>query len=366
VDEDSGKLAGGSIRGLGPGKWNEEDRRVAEAWARSYVKFADLYAEEGIKLWGLTLQNEPGADQFVNWNSASVSGANELSLVNLLGPLMRDKHPDLKIMVHDDQVYALKERLLESGAGILSSEYVDGVAFHWYGSLAGTFENVTAEHAVEPVPIGPKAFGGGVQVKEIFDEHLREGQFMLATESCNGFVVSALHTLKDPWSKSNNRGVRPGDWFRGYRYSRDIFYQLVNGASGWTDWNLLLSSDGGPNWAGNNVDAPILTSPDGKALWVSPMYFHLAHWSKYVVPGSRVLSVDHSGSDLYEVAAFLRPDNRVVVVALCDELDGHGNPPANRMLSVVVDGFQVQLEMLSSSIVTAVVDLPSSRSSIWV
>lgn len=294
---------------------------------------------------------------FVSWNSASVSGADELSLVNLVGPLMREAHPDLKIMVHDDQVYSLQDRLLQQGSGILSSEYVDGVAFHWYGTLAGTFENDTAKYAVEPLPLGPKAFGGGVQVKAIFDQHLDDGKFMLGTEACNGFVVSALHSLKDPWSKSNNRGARPGDWHRGYRYSRDIFNQIVNGASGWTDWNLLLRGDGGPNWAGNNVDAPLLVSPDANALWVSPMYFHLAHWSKYILPGSTVLPVDRTGSLLHEVAAFLRPDGLLVIVALCDALDGHGNPPKNQNLLVRIGNLKVNLEMLSSSIVTAVIDI---------
>ena len=59
--------------------------------------------------------------------------------------------------------------------------------------------------------------------------------FLLATEACNGFLVSPLHALLDAKSESNNRGVRPGDWHRGYRYSRDVYYQLANGASGWVD-----------------------------------------------------------------------------------------------------------------------------------
>lgn len=122
---------------------------------------------------------------------------------------------------------------------------------------------------------------------------------------------------------------------------------------------MLLRSDGGPNWAGNNVDAPVLVSPDASALWVSPMYFHLAHWSKYIPSGSRVLSVDTSSSDVKEVAAFLRPDKRIVVVALCDQLDGHGNPPASHALHVTVGALEVQLDLLSSSIITAIFDAPT-------
>lgn len=358
----SNKIVGGAVRGIGSSKtWSDEDKLVAEAWAKHYVKYVDLMAAEGIKMWGMTLQNEPGADQFVSWNSDALKGADEYDLLQRVGPKMKAKYPDMKIMVHDDQVYALKERLLNDGVDVIASDLVDGVAYHWYGSTSATLENGTAQHAT-PLPLGPAAFNGGIQVKEVFDKHIKgKGKFMLATEACNGFLVAALHVLKDAWSDSNNRGVRPGDWYRGYRYSRDIFYQLSNGASGWTDWNLMLTWDGGPNWAGNNVDAPMLTSPDSKALWVSPMYFHLAHWAKYVIPGSKVLAVDRTSSELYEVAAFLRPDHRVVVVALNDELDGHGDPPANQVLRVTVGGMVVELDMISASIVTAVFDVQPGR-----
>mmetsp|Transcript_56555 Transcript_56555/g.143074 ORF Transcript_56555/g.143074 Transcript_56555/m.143074 type:complete len:688 (+) Transcript_56555:65-2128(+) len=356
----SGKLAGGEVRGLGKAA-SADDKRIAQAWAQSYIKFVDLMAAEGIKFWGLTLQNEPGADQFVSWNANSLSGDQERTLLGMLGPLMRKSYPDMKIMVHDDQIYALKPRLLDQGNGILTSEFVDGIAYHWYGSFGAAVENTTAEYVVGPLPFGPKAYGGGIQVKEVFDAHVAgKDKFMLATEACAGYLDSRLHALRDAQSESNNRGVRPGDWYRGYRYSRDILYQLVNGASGWVDWNLLLLADGGPNWAGNNVDAPILTSEDGSALWISPMYFHMAHWAKYVVPGSRVLHVDTSTSELQEVAAFLRPDGKVVVVVLCDRLDGHGDPPASQAVRVVIGDLELQLDLLSSSIVTAVLDMPSS------
>ena len=72
------------------------------------------------------------------------------------------------------------------------------------------------------------------------------------------------------------------------------------------------------------------------------MYFHLAHWSKYVIPGSKVLPVDFSGSELHEIAAFLRPDKRIVIVALSDQLDGHGDPPANQAIRVVLGGVQIE------------------------
>ena len=336
-----------------------------QAWAKSYVKFLDLWAAQNVTFWGFTIQNEPGSVSLpgVSWNAMTVSGAGERELVAAIGPLVKAKYPHIKMMVHDDQVYALKSRLEVSGNGILDSPFVDGIAYHWYGTNGAVEENTTAYHiASVTIPIG-----GGVEVREVYETHIRprakaEGKFMLATEACNGFLVNILHALLDGSSESNNRGVRPGDWYRGYRYSKDIYYQLSNGASGWVDWNLLLDSSGGPNWAGNNVDAPVLVSTDNSSLWVNPMYFHLAHWAKYVTPGSVALAVAPvEGGAGMRVAAFRRPDTRVVLVVLSDQLDGHGDPPANQQLTINIDlgaGKQVQqkVHIASGSITTVVVD----------
>ena len=55
--------------------------RYVEAWAKSYVKFIELWKEENVTFWGFTIQNEPGGDQFVGWNSLALSGAAEKKLV---------------------------------------------------------------------------------------------------------------------------------------------------------------------------------------------------------------------------------------------------------------------------------------------
>lgn len=44
---------------------------------------------------------------------------------------------------------------------------------------------------------------------------------------------------------------------------------LQHWVSGWTDWNLALDVKGGPNWAKNNVDSPIIVNA------VSSLFFHI-------------------------------------------------------------------------------------------
>jgi glucosylceramidase len=49
-----------------------------------------------------------------------------------------------------------------------------------------------------------------------------------------------------------------GSWERAVNYASDIIQDFNHLVSGWTDWNLVLDMEGGPNWAKNFVDAPII------------------------------------------------------------------------------------------------------------
>ena len=108
----------------------------------------------------------------------------------------------------------------------------------------------------------------------------------------------------------------------------------------------------------------MLVGTDNRSLWVNPSFFHLAHWAKYVPPGSIALTTSPiAGADAggMLVAAFLRPDARVTVVVLADQLDGHGDPPANQQLNVSValgggERIEQQLEIVSGSITTVVLN----------
>ena len=50
---------------------------------------------------------------------------------------------------------------------------------------------------------------------------------------------------------------------------------------GWTDWNIALDMQGGPNWAGNFVDAPIIVNEAEGEFYKQPMYYALGHISRY-------------------------------------------------------------------------------------
>ena len=67
------------------GKLRPECRQV---WADHYVRFIQAYEEQGVPIWGLTVQNEPAATQ--TWDSCVYSAEEERDFVrDYLGPTLK-------------------------------------------------------------------------------------------------------------------------------------------------------------------------------------------------------------------------------------------------------------------------------------
>ena len=43
-----------------------------------------------------------------------------------------------------------------------------------------------------------------------------------------------------------------------------------------------MQIQGGPNWAGNEVDAPVIVDAVNNEFYKQPMYYALAHVSRYM------------------------------------------------------------------------------------
>ena len=130
-----------------------------------------------------------------------------------------------------------------------AKEYVSGIGVH------GTRPSKT--YAVRPL-----LWQNGS------DAQKHPGVFIMGTEACEGFL---------PWSQ----GPRIGDFTRGETYAHDILGDLNNWAVGWTDWNAFLDLSGGPNWAKNVVDSPILLDTADTNVLQNPMVCPRALFSVY-------------------------------------------------------------------------------------
>jgi glucosylceramidase len=263
------------------------------AWALYFGKWITAYAQHNVPIWAVTIQNEPEADQV--WESCLFTAAEEAEFLgNFLGPALRAAHPDVKIFVHDHNKDHIQDFANAVHSHPNASRYFDGVAFHWYAG--DFFENVAAVHSTYPTVT------------------------LLASEA-----TYEISHFQPPGSKTPN-----GGWVLGEGYAHDIIGDLNAGATGWIDWNLMLGADGGPNHVGNMCEAPIIVN-GGQAIQ-HEQYWFMGQFSKFVLPGSYRLQSTVSntprysgpvrpygactGEDGLESAAFVRPDNQVVVVAL--------------------------------------------------
>lgn len=279
------------------------------SWALYFSKFIDAYKALGVDVWGVALQNEPSSTLPL-WQGMYLTTEMQAEfLVNHLGPTIRRNHPGVKIMVHDDGLIGLQEVVKLLGDS-RTAPFVDGVGYHWYLSVQGTYENSSA---LKPSRMAPNVVSGGAYVRDVQQRlsELGEDKFVLMTEACNGY------SLGTRWL-----GPRLGEWGYGYSYSHDIMWQLRNGAAGWTDWNMMLGQDGGPNLAGNFVDAPTIFE-SSESFIQNPSFFHLAHYSKYIPPGSRRAELSVACSLEFEhcqAVGFLRPDGMATVVLTNDQI----------------------------------------------
>ena len=241
------------------------------AWASYCAKFIKAYEQEGIPIWGMTVQNEPMANQ--TWESCIYTSEQERDFVkNYLGPTFAQSGlADRKIMIWDHNRGMMYQRakviLDDPGA----AKYVWGVAYHWY--VGDHFENVK-------------------MVQEAFPKFR-----LLFTEGCNG-----------PF---NMRQIN--DWKWGEKYGESMINDFNCGAVGWTDWNVLLDEHGGPNHVRNFCFAPIHGDTKTGKLHYMNTYYYIGHFSKFIRPGAqRIMS--SSTLDSLLTTAFVDKSGIVVVV----------------------------------------------------
>ncbi len=241
------------------------------AWARCYVRFIEEYAKEGVPVWGVSVQNEPAANQI--WDSCLYSAEEERDFVrDFLGPeLQRAGLGHVRIVVWDHNRDLMIDRANTIYSDPEAAKYVWGLGFHWYG--ADCFDHVQQVHDAWP------------------DKQL------LFTEGCQ------------------EGGPHIGSFDLGERYARSLINDLNRWTVGWIDWNLLLNEQGGPNHVGNFCSAPILADREHDALLYQSSYFYLGHFSRFIKPGARRVGCEVGCPEL-EATAFVNPDGWVATVVM--------------------------------------------------
>ncbi len=266
------------IRG---GKVKEEFKAV---WAKYYTEYIKAMRQEGIDIWAITVQNEPIAKQ--SWESCYYSADDEREFIEkyLIKALDDADMNDIKIIVWDHN----KERVYDRAKKIFVSEMVKNRVFavghHWY----------SGDH-----------FDGMRLVYEKF------GKICISSENCGGISDDPLMLAE--------------------RYGKELCGDFNNFTAAYCDWNLLLSDKGGPfhnrgekttSCAGivfedksEGCHAPILYNTEKRELEVTPIYYYIGHFSKYVKKGAIRIATTKYCEQIH-TCAFKNPDGKIVLIMI--------------------------------------------------
>jgi glucosylceramidase len=104
-------------------------------------------------------------------------------------------------------------------------------------------------------------------------------------------------------------------WDNAERYGTSMINDFNNGTVGWTDWNILLDENGGPNHKGNFCFAPIHADMKTGELIYTPSYYYIGHFSKFIRPNAKRVSTASSRSNLLSTT-FVNTDGKMVTIVM--------------------------------------------------
>lgn len=278
--KDNGNTIGGSLQ-----------PQYYAAYALYFVKYIQAYADEGIIIDAITIQNEPLYDG--NNPSMFMDAPAQADFIkNYLGPAFANANIDTKIVAYDHNAdrpdYPIS--IFDDPA---ANPYVEGSAFHLYGGTIGALSQV---HNAHP------------------------DKSLYFTEQWVG---------------------APGNFGSDLRWN---VRELTIGASrNWCkcvlQWNLASDPNYDPHTPGGCTLCLGAITIDGNVVTRNPAYYTMGHASKFVVPGSvRVFS--ETPNNLQNVA-FKTPAGKLVMVILNNadqEQTFNINPGDDEIVSTTLQG----------------------------
>ena len=249
-----------------------------QSWALYYTKFIKEYEKLGMPIWGISIQNEPMATQ--RWESCIFEAEQERDfLKNYLGPTMaKEKLGNKKIIVWDHNRDLIGQRADVIFSDKDAAKFAWGIGFHWYENWSGgdmMYDNIQKIHQDYP------------------------SKNIIFTEGCAEKFNANNYQL----------------WANGAKYGKSMINDFNNGTVAWTDWNILLDQNGGPNHVQNFCFAPIHADVRTNELIYTPSYYVIGHFSKFIKPNAKRLSASVSRSQLLSTS-FMNPDGKIVTVVM--------------------------------------------------
>lgn len=305
-----------------------------DTWALFFSKYLTAYKTEGINIWGITVENEPmGCGD--NWESMIYTPQEMNDFVKKhLGPKLKADGHGVKILGFDQNRDALNQWVDGMYGDSVAKEFYDGTAIHWYASTYDFFPK-ELQYAHQKAP----------------------GKHLIQTEACIDAQVPEWKNDKWYWSKEatdwgwdwatpETKYLHP-KYAPVHRYAGDIIGCLNNWVDGWIDWNMVLNKQGGPNWFKNWCVAPVIVDEEKDEVYFTPLYYTMAHFSKFIRPGAVKIGCGISDKNLMTTAV-KNPDGTIVLVIF---------NPTEQEVSIEIDlnNKKSQISIQANALQTAII-----------
>jgi glucosylceramidase len=252
-----GSLLGGSMR-----------KHYFNSYAQYFVKFVKGYAEEGVRIQAITVQNEVDTDQDGRMPQALWGQEFEVDFVKLhLGPAFQQASLDTKIWILDHN-YNLWGRAADELSDPEVDKYVDGIAWHGY---MGHPSEMTRVHDMFP-------------------------------------------TKNAYWTEGGPNILKPDyatDWSK---WSSTFTGILRNWAKCIVSWNLVLDEQGKPDIGPFSCGGVVTVDSKTHEVRHSGQFRAFAHYSKVMQRGARIFASSGDCDTVEHVAAENPDGSRVLVL----------------------------------------------------
>jgi glucosylceramidase len=247
----------------------KSDATTLNAHALYMARFVEEYAKEGLTIWAVHPQNEPGYAQ-VHWTQSELIGFIKTNLA---------------------KTFADRKLTAEIWCGTMSKDPDDT-------NIAKAVAMDTA--ALQVV----KGFGVQWNLQAAVATLAQQGPVMQTEHRCGNYQFQSPY-----WDQTRyNANMAQNDHLYGEESWQLIRDWIVSGVNSYSAWNMVLDTVG-KSLAGWPQNALLVVDRSAKKLIVTAAYYVFRHYSQYIAVGATRIGL--SGST--DALAFKNPDGSIVV-----------------------------------------------------
>lgn len=284
-----------------------------DCYADYLVRFLEAYAEQGIRISALTLQNEPETAQDGKMPACIWHPDLSAEFAVLLRKKLKAHHLDVEIWLWDHNYDGWKtvKWMLDTHTELQGA--CNGIAFHGY--YKSPEDTLPLQAAYPELPL-----------------HFTEG---------GPNLFNAYDTDICKWSM--------------------ILSRLLNcGYRSFTGWNLILDQFGGPNVGPFSCGGLVTRNNQTNELTESGQFKALSHFSSFLQKGAKVLGVE-SEADLMQMASFPKRQPLPLQVSCVQNPDGsicyflvNAGEEKKKQVQILEGGQWYYVELLPKTVCTVI------------